>query len=319
MRINPIIPIWLMVILCIGMLILKRKGIKPYIRQIIIVILLFIINLRIMIPDGKVDSGEQKLDAYVLFVVDDTISMLAGDYKGETKRLTGVKKDCERVLDQLHGAKFSVISFHNDANVLSPFTYNAEFINNTIHSIRPLDELYAKGSSINICKDKMFEILKTARDKGDGRVILFFISDGEITNGDTLESFKEASRYVDYGAVLGYGTKEGAVMRVTSLLDEEEKILQDTSDYPYKDAISKIDEKNLKKMADDMGISYINMNTDNKLDKTLKEIKGKVKVNIESMEGTGYAECYYWFVFPLVLLLIYEFIDNRSGRSVHRK
>lgn len=319
MRINPVIPIWLMVILCIGMLILKRKGIKPYIRQIMIVILLFVINLRIMIPDGKVDSGEQKLDAYVLFVVDDTISMVAQDYKGETERLAGAKKDCEKVLEQLHGAKFSIISFHNDANVLSPFTYNTEFINNTIQSIRPLNELYARGSSINVCKNKMFDTLKNARDKGDGSVILFFISDGEITNGDTLESFKEVSGYIDYGAVLGYGTKEGSVMRVTSLFEEKEEILQDTSDYPYKDAISKIDEKNLKKMADDMGISYINMNTGNQLDKILKEIKGKVKVNIESMEGAGYVECYYWFVFPLVLLLIYEFIGNHLGRSVYCK
>lgn len=311
MRINPVIPIWLMLILCIGMLILKRKGIKPYIRQIMIVILLFIINLRIMIPDGKVDSGEQKLDAYVLFVVDDTISMLAEDYNGETNRLAGAKKDCERVIDQLNGAKFSVVSFHNDANLLSPFTYNTEFINNTIYSIRPLEELYARGSSLNICKDKMLETLKNAKEKGDGSVILFFISDGEITNEDTLKSFKEVASYIDYGAVLGYGTKEGAVMHITSLYEEGEEVLQDTTDYPYKDAISKIDETNLKKMADDMDISYVNMNTSDQLDKLLKEIKGNVKANIENMEEAGYVECYYWFVFPLVLLLIYEFIGNK--------
>ena len=37
-----------MVIICIGLLAIKRKGIIPYIRQILIVLLLFVINLRPM-------------------------------------------------------------------------------------------------------------------------------------------------------------------------------------------------------------------------------------------------------------------------------
>ena len=35
-----------MIILCLGLLAIKRKGIIPYVRQILIVILLFVINLR---------------------------------------------------------------------------------------------------------------------------------------------------------------------------------------------------------------------------------------------------------------------------------
>lgn len=50
MIINPIIPIWLMAIICIALAIFKRKGKFAYIRQIIMIILLFMINLRMMIP-----------------------------------------------------------------------------------------------------------------------------------------------------------------------------------------------------------------------------------------------------------------------------
>ena len=46
LKFEPIIPIWLMVIICIGLLAIKRKGIAPYIRQVLIVLLLFAINLR---------------------------------------------------------------------------------------------------------------------------------------------------------------------------------------------------------------------------------------------------------------------------------
>ena len=48
LKFEPIIPIWLMVIICIGLLAIKRKGVIPYIRQCLIVVLLFVINLRPM-------------------------------------------------------------------------------------------------------------------------------------------------------------------------------------------------------------------------------------------------------------------------------
>ena len=41
---HPIIPIWLMVIICVALLAIKRKGIAPYIRQVLMVLILFAIN-----------------------------------------------------------------------------------------------------------------------------------------------------------------------------------------------------------------------------------------------------------------------------------
>ncbi len=49
-------------------------------------------------------------------------------------------------------------------------------------------------------------------------------------------------------------------MYVKSYYDDRKELLEDTSDYPYKPAVSKIDEDNLKKIADDLGVDYINMN-----------------------------------------------------------
>lgn len=54
MRIDPIIPIWLMLILCVGMAFLKRRKRSAYIRQIAAIILIFLINLRIMVPSSNV-------------------------------------------------------------------------------------------------------------------------------------------------------------------------------------------------------------------------------------------------------------------------
>lgn len=305
---NPILPIWLMTILCVMMLLMKRKGIFPCLRQIIIILLLFLINLRIMIPSEHVDSSSSKIDVSVLFVIDNTISMLATDYKDNTERLTAVKADCSYIIDKLYGADFSVITFDNTAKIMSPFTSDTDFAKNTINSIYPMNELYARGSSMNVCKEMLLEVLEQIKNKTDGSVAVFFISDGEITNESTLESFTKAAPYIDYGAVLGYGTEQGGKMYPKSFDGETKTALQDESEYPYTDALSKIDEDNLQQLANDMEISYINMSAGKNIESALEEIRQNTATSTEDGEQTnGYQDIYYWFVFPLLLLLIYDF------------
>ena len=100
-----------------------------------------------------------------MFVVDNTISMLATDYQEGEERLNGVKKDCAYIIDSLYGAEFSVITFDNNAKVLSPFTRDTEFAKNTINCIYPLDSFYAKGTSLNICKDVFINSLKELKKR----------------------------------------------------------------------------------------------------------------------------------------------------------
>ncbi len=314
MRINPIIPIWLMAILCVTMLFLKRNSWKAYVRQIIAVVLIFCVNLRIMVPSDNVTATTQELDTYVLFVVDDTLSMLARDYDGDTERLTAVKKDCENIIEKMDGAKFAVISFNNNANLVAPYTDNSDYAKSVIDSLYPLESLYAKGSSLNVCKDVMIDTLKRAHEKGDGNVIVFFVSDGEITSSDSrLESFDEAAKYTDGGAVLGYGTQNGGKMYVKSYYSDEEEILQDTSSYPYKDAVSKIDEDNLKQIASDVGIKYINMNDgQSKLDDVVNDAVKNSGGDSDSRQVRGYADIYYIFVAAFAGLMVYEFWSIRK-------
>lgn len=113
MIVNPIIPIWIMALICIAIVLINIKNGKyNIIKQIIISILIFMINLRIMVPyKGNENQITNELD--VLFVIDNTISMVAEDYNQNMKRIEGVKKDCNYIIDNIPGAKFSVISFNN--------------------------------------------------------------------------------------------------------------------------------------------------------------------------------------------------------------
>ena len=91
MIINPIISLWIMIPLSIFillMVLIYSIGIKKLIRFLLLVIL-FIVNLRIMLPNGDITVYENNLD--IIFIVDSTLSMAANDVK--PTRLDQVKKD----------------------------------------------------------------------------------------------------------------------------------------------------------------------------------------------------------------------------------
>lgn len=314
MIINPIIPIWLMTIICIALVICKRKGKFAYIRQIIMIILLFMINLRMMIPTD-VEVSTKRIDANVFFVIDNTISMAANDCADGTTRMDALKADCNNITGSLSGARFSLITFANISKLVFPLTESTSFVNSCIKGIGVTNELYAKGSSMNICKDMLVELVKVAHEKNTGKVIVFFISDGEITNGDTLDSFKEAAKYIDGGAVLGYGTSKGGNMYIKDYFSDDLVAIEDKSEYPYEKAVSKIDEENLKAIAKDMDIEYINMTTENKLDTVIDNIKKDTALlGDEDSRLDGYKDIYFIFIIPLVGMLVYEFINwKRKG------
>lgn len=326
MKINPIIPIWLMIILSVGMLCIRRKKLSAYIRQIVAVLLIFLINLRIMVPGGDVETKEQKLNVYALFVIDNTVSMVAEDYNGNTERLVGVKKDCAYIIDKLNGAKFAVETFNNNANVILPYTDNADFTLSVINTITVIDALYAHGSSMNISYEKMEQTLKRAKDKGDGYVAVFYISDGEITNDDRLRSFSKLKEYVDGGAVLGYGSSAGGKMYKIDPIDGQREPVIDMSNYPFEEAVSKIDEGNLKKIAEDLGIEYVNMNSGGNIDNVLSDIIEGREAEGDVATIKGYVDIYYIFAGLFVALMMYEFYvaskvirGNRIGKRRDEK
>ena len=314
MKIFPIIPIWLMILICLGLFILscwKEKRKKFLIKQVFIIGLLFLINLRIMIPAKEAMAMSNNLD--VLFVVDNTLSMIAEDYQGTNPRMEGVKKDCEFIIDELSGARFSVIVFNNSSQILTPYTKDINITKESIEIIHPPEELYAKGSRLDISLEDMEMSLKKSKDGNDNIRIVFYISDGEINSKNEMSSFKSLKKYIDNGSVLGYGTTSGGYMKVIDYYTEQEEYLEDTSDYPYKKAVSKINETTLKKIAKELGIDYINMNNgQNSLKTKLNEIKKMEKNTYKKYDLINYQYFYYLFLIPLLSLLVLKYRELQN-------
>lgn len=314
MKLFPIIPIWIMLIICISLIIyiiIKKRDLL----QILIIILLFIINLRIMIPSNNSKTIKNNLD--VLFVIDNTISMNALDYNGSNTRLSGVKEACNYIIDELNGSRFSVITFDNTSRIVTPYTYDANITREAISIMMPINELYAKGSSIDVSLDSIMYSLKNSKKKNDNNRIIFFISDGENTSNNSIKSFKNVSKYISDGAVLGYGTKKGGYMKDESEYATNEYIM-DYTGTNFGKAISKIDEKNLKEIANDMDVDYIHVINSNNINSKIKQIKNKTKSTLESNDKSSYDDIYYIFVIPLLILLFIEF-DRFRRRIVWKK
>lgn len=310
--INPIIPIWLMTIICILMIAFSvRKNVLVCIRRVLIIVLLFVINLRLMLPGDPVEIKKQEMNSYCIFAMDNTISMLALDGRDGKNRLDTAINDSAAIIDTLPGARFSVISFDNIATALCPFTDNAEHAKNVIAGLYPPGEIYAKGSSLGIAKNEIIRVAKEAKEREGIKVYLFLISDGEHTAESNQESMKELANYIDGGAVIGYGTRQGAQMDYLDHFSGEQTTLEYFSDITWQSeiAISKMDEENLKKVAKEIGIEYVNMDNLSQIDSVVSKIKNQSEVitTSQSLQILEQAEdIYYFFVFPLICLLIWE-------------
>jgi Ca-activated chloride channel family protein len=70
---------------------------------------------------------------------------------------------------------------------------------------------------------------------------------------------------VDGGAVLGYGTPEGGQMKVRALdvPDEEAELIVDSTGAP---AVSKLDEKTLRQIAEELDVQYVHRFTADPVD-----------------------------------------------------
>ena len=262
-----------------------------------------------MVASGDVKNMTNNVD--VLFVVDNTISMLAEDYDGKGRRMDAVRKDCELIMKELAGASFTVAAFDSDIERDMPYTIDTNMIVQALGVLEGESYYYAKGTSLEKIMGKMDKVLENNRDTYK---VVFFISDGEITNGDKLKTHRELSKYVDTGAVLGYGTSKGGAMKARSFasssLDTEYVYYYD-KDSNRKKGISKIDEDNLKSIAKDLGVDYVHATSQKDVEKIVKEIKKDISVSADFETGdskAGHKETYYYFVAALLVLVVIDFV-----------
>lgn len=306
--ISPIIPLWLLIIILVPLTVyvcIKLRGIKLVIR-LSMIILMFLICIRIQIPNGYSTMESSNLD--LIFVVDNTISMQAVDGRNKDRRIDNVKKDIEYIVDNLPLANYSLITFFYEGEIKIPLTYDKNSFMVAVRNLKEPSMFYARGSNITMFKNPLEQVLKSSTKRDARERVVFIMSDGENNNEDKNYDLSDLSKYIDNGAVLGYGTTKGAPMEVQDYYYGNYNTVMDGN----KVAISKLDENNLKEIATDLGIDYIYMNDISKIDDKLDKIDN-YELSSEINKNSNYSDIYYYFAFILSLLFVVElYIDKRS-------
>ena len=257
-------------------------------------------------PDSEIKTTN--LD--VAFVVDTTISMWAEDHKGGM-RIDGVRNDIRSIMEALPGSSFSLITFDNGAQILTPFTQDIVAVEEMLGDLNMPSYATSRGSSLNTSYEALHMMVESAaRKEGERKTVVFLFSDGETTNGDALQSFKDLGRLVDSGAVLGYGTESGGAMYYPG-----RGYIRNSSNGDK--ALSRIDETTLRQIAGDLSVPYINETKD-----AGTSLAGRLQsVRMMSREAAfaagnreGYTETYHYFaMFVEFLLLIWLYLTICRG------
>lgn len=250
--------------------------------------------------------------ADILLVIDRTISMRALDYAGDRPRIDGVRQDVKQIIENSPGARFAVISFDASPQVETPFTSDTTAVQTLVDAMPTQSHYYAAGSSISSAVPLIEKTLVDARKATPDRVRhVLYLGDGEHTVDTPVDSFAKISGLTSDGMVLGYGTDQGGRM-LRDDSNREEYVPDDN----YDDAISRIDEKNLELIADQLDVPYRHRTAPGPVDFHPKSTFGAA---LGSSTVTSGFELYWIFAIGVFILALAELWNLAGGYRQLRK
>jgi len=270
------------------------------------------------ITEESSEVARANVDVY--FVVDRTGSMAAEDYGPDHEpRLVGVRHDMLQIVNELGGGRFSIISFDSAASRQMPLTTDTAALHTWVDSLNQEITMYSSGSSLNRAYTELAASLQRgAESNPQNQRIVYILTDGENTTEGTRQSFVDLAQYIDGGAVLGYGTEAGGKMKRYDPLLESNEYIEDFTQSPTTAAVSKIDEKQLKQLASELGINYVHRTEPTNTKDATKGINPKL-VAADGKRIVKVNQLMLWpFAAVLAGLLVWEFAATtyRTTRKV---
>jgi Ca-activated chloride channel family protein len=246
----------------------------------------------------------------IFIVLDTTGSVSAEDYNGDSTRLEGMKADVGRIVEHFAGARFTVMTFDIVPLVRLPLTRDVNAITSAMEVLQPEMTLYSHGTTISAASQLLADSLEAAEQQyPEHRRIVFYLGDGEQTAASSPDSFDDSAPFTDAGIVLGYGTEDGGRMLANAGLytdeSEEPEYILDRSSYPYKEALSKIDEDNLRAIADQLGVSYVHREGPSPIP-GIDSIEDTADDAVTTLETRTVVPFYWAFALAAFALLLWE-------------
>jgi Ca-activated chloride channel family protein len=278
-------------------------GLRRWSRRLAMMVLVCLILARPATPVDGIPVSAPAVD--VFFVVDTTASMGAEDGTDASTRLAGVQRDIAAIVDELAGADFAMITFDALVTVRVPLTHDAAAVLTATNTLLPEVSERSVGSSIGVAAEMLHSQLEAAASSRPDRArAVYYFGDGEQTAARSVESFGASAALIGGGAVTGYGTTAGGVMRVHSG-DSPGGTDLIVDPQTGEAAVSRFDGRSLSTIAADLGVEYRHSQDGTAM------TAGPLVLSVVQQDGTlgraATAEFYWVPALALLVLLVWEF------------
>jgi len=287
-------------------------------RRIGIAALLLLAFMRPAIGKAEIDRELSNLN--VFFIVDVSGSMATRDMDSDTKfRYEKVAEDMKNIVKLFPGAKYSIITLDYNVYQAMPLIDNMDTAISYIDTMRPKNSYLSSDSTLTSLMEYSYKCVKryTERFPERGNVVIFF-SDGEDSNNKTAVP-SDFGKLLSGGAVIGYGTLTGSMVYRVDYDNEVE-------DTPLKDSatgsahISKLNENNMKGVADSLGLPYYRRSSSN--DK-FSSNENFLSTKATYRRGDNNAKVdneFYWIpMLFAIALLLFDFFKILESLLLERK
>lgn len=292
----------------------SRATLLLVVRRVAIAITFVIVLLRPGV--GTADVPTQLSDLDVLVVVDRTRSMAALDHAGRKPRIEGVRADLDALAEELPGARFAMIGFGAESRLTLPFTTDVSAFQSAVETLDLERPREGDGSSATRPVTEVVDVLERAAERRpDRRRVVVYVGDGEdTTSAGVDQSFDQVADLVVGGAVLGYGTTDGAEMPAADDLSLDLGYVEDPE--TGEPAVSRADLDNLEEIADELDVDFSHRTGTGGMDRIVDSFEASY-VDGERGDGPPAEHDLTWLFGLLLLALVLG--ELRAGwRAVWR-
>lgn len=317
---NPLVaPAWaiglggLLIVLLVLRAATRREGRPLLLGRAVMVALLVGILLGPGLGAVAVQAA-RPADLQVLTVIDRTVSMSAMDGPAGSPRLELARSDLETAVLKHPGARFALLEWGTRAELTVPFTSDRDAFLRAVALVEREDPVEGIGSRLDRPLARMGRVLEAARKQYPERhTVVLFLSDGENTRPGRQASYAPLADVVDAGLVVGYGTETGGRM----LLEEKRPGIFVPGDRSGTPAVSRVDEQNLRRIADELGIGFADRGSNGPADAGVEALVRALDPPVDLVLGSAVVAHEVTWLLALLLLVVALLELRRSWRAWH--
>ena len=332
MTLTPILPLFVLYILlastaAISIFCLAKKPLRKAknIRRLAVLALILVAMLRPGISGGSAERDLSNLNLF--FVVDNTGSMAAKDMDNMSKyRYEVMADDMKKIVELFPGSKYAIIALDYNVYQAMPLMEDTDTALAYINSLSPRESTASTDSDLS----KLLALANTRIEKYNKRYkdrdsLLFFFSDGENINNTAISTPEELKQNIVGGAVIGYGTTNEVRVGKISVDYKTKSLVISDSDYIIdsntgSEHISKINETNLRNVADKIGVEYYRRSSSGDKFNDINNFATESAIYHRSDDTVDVDNDLYWiFVIIAVALLLWDFYAILETLLLERK